>query len=113
MTLVPCPALSCRFGSEIGPTQVHDAGGEAQQASVAIRPVHPGSRRGQTVFFIGTGQQVEGSVFQVGCLLDQLRIQNEVRCRLRSDVRSYVRTQTDLEAEEKMERYRKMARLTI
>lgn len=80
---------------------------------MAIRPVHPGSRRGQTVFFIGTGQQVEGSVFQVGCLLDQLRIQNEVRCRLRSDVRSYVRTQTDLEAEEKMERYRKMARLTI
>lgn len=114
MTLVPCPALSCCFGSEIGPSHVHDAGGEAQQASVAIRPIHPGSRRGQTVLLIGTGQQVEGSVFQVGCLLDQLGIQNEVRCRWsRSDVRGFVRIQPDLEPMKKTGSYRKTARPTV
>ncbi|TNN75270.1 hypothetical protein EYF80_014507 [Liparis tanakae] len=73
--------LSRRLWSEIGATQVHNAGGEAQQAPVAVGPVHPGSRRGQTVLLVGTAQQVKGPVLQVGRLLDQLGIQNQVRRR--------------------------------
>ena len=78
VALVPCPALLSCFGSEIWPTHVHDAGGEAQQPSVPIWPVHPGSRWWKTVLLMGTGQKMKGTVFQIGCLLDQLGIQNKV-----------------------------------
>lgn len=81
MTLVPRPALPRRFGSEIGASQVHDARREAQQPSVAVGPVHAGGGGGQTVLLVGAAQQVERSVFQVGRLLDQLGIQNEVGSR--------------------------------
>ena len=82
VTLVPCPALSCGPGSEVGAAQVHDAGGEAQQAAVAVGPVHPGGRRGQAVLLVGAGQQVQRPVLQVGCLLHQLGVQDQVwgRC---------------------------------
>ncbi len=78
MTLVPCPAFSGGSGSEVGAAHVHDAGGEAQQAAVSVGPVHPGGRGGQAVLLISTGQQVEGSVLQVGRLLDELGIQHKV-----------------------------------
>lgn len=114
MTLVPCPALSCRFGSEVGAAQVHDAGGETQQASVAVGPVHPGGRRGQAVLLVGAGEQVEGSVFQVGRLLDELRIQDEVGRRWRrSGMRGYVRVRKEFEAEGTTGSCRKVARLTV
>lgn len=79
MTLVPCPAFSGGSGSEVGAAQVHDAGGESQEAAVSIGPVHPGSGGGEAVLLVSTGQQVEGSVLQVGRLLDELGIQHEVR----------------------------------
>lgn len=81
VTLVPRPAFSAGPGSEVGAAQVHDAGGEAQQAAVSVRPVHPGSGGRQAVLLIGTAQQVEGSVLQVGRLLDKLGVQYEVRSR--------------------------------
>lgn len=81
VTLVPGPALLGRFGSEIRAAEVHDPGGEAEQPPVSIRPVHPGRRRGQAVLLVGTGQQMEGPVLQVGRLLDQLRVQNQIRRR--------------------------------
>lgn len=79
MALVPCPALSASPGAEVGTTQVHDAGGEAQQTAVSVGPVHPGSRGRQAVLLVGAGQQVEGAVLEVGGLLDELRVQDEVR----------------------------------
>lgn len=78
MTLVPNPAFSGGPGTEVSPTHVHDARGETQQAAVSVGPVHPGSRGGQTVLLIGTSEQVEGSVLQVGCLLNKLGIDHKV-----------------------------------
>lgn len=79
VTLVPRPAFSGGSGSEVGAAQVHDTGGEAQETAVSVGPVHPGSRGGQAVLLISAGQQVEGSVLQVGRLLDELGIQYKVR----------------------------------
>lgn len=79
MTLVPCPTFSGGSGSEVGAAHVHDTGGEAQQAAVSVGPVHPGGRGRQAVLLISAGQQVEGSVLQVGRLLDELSIQDKVR----------------------------------
>lgn len=79
VTLVPCPALSAGPGAEVSAAHVHDTGGEAQQAAVSIRPLHSGGRGGQAVLFVSAGQQVEGSVLQVGRLLDELGIQDKVR----------------------------------
>lgn len=79
MTLVPCPAFPGGSGSEVGAAHVHDAGGEAQQAAVSVGPVHPGRGRRQAVLLIGAGQQVEGSVLQVGRLLHELGVHYEVR----------------------------------
>lgn len=84
MTLVPCPAFSAGSGSEVGPAHVHDTGGEAQQAAVSVGPVHPGGRGGQAVLLISAGEQVEGPVLQVGRLLDELSVQDEVRSSCRS-----------------------------
>lgn len=78
MTLVPNPAFSGGPGTEVSPTHVHDARGETQQAAVSIGPVHPGGRGGQTVLLIGTGEQMERSILQVGCLLDKLGINYKV-----------------------------------
>lgn len=79
VTLVPGPTLSAGFGPEVGAAEVHDAGGEAQEATVSVGPVHPGGGGGQTVLFISTGEEVERSILQVGCLLDELSIQDKVR----------------------------------
>lgn len=62
VTLVPRPALPCGFGPKVGASEVHDAGGEAQQAPVAVGPVHPGGGRGEAVLLIGAGEKMEGSV---------------------------------------------------
>ena len=89
VTLVPCPALSGGLGPEVGAAHVHDAGGEAQQAAVSVGPGHSGGRGRQAVLLIGAGQQVEGAVLQVGRLLDQLSIQDQVgsSCRARVTVK--------------------------
>lgn len=78
MALVPSPAFSGGPGPEVSATQVHDAGGEAQQAAVSVGPVHPGGGGGQAVLLVGAGQQVEGPILQVGCLLDELGVQDKV-----------------------------------
>lgn len=62
VTLVPCPAVPCRLGPEVGAAEVHDAGGEAQQAPVAVGPVHPSCGRGEAVLLVGASQKMEGSV---------------------------------------------------
>lgn len=76
---MPCPAFSGGSWSEVGKTQVHDAGGEAKQAAVSVGPVHSGGGGGQAVLLVGAGQQVEGSILQVGRLLDELGIDYKVR----------------------------------
>lgn len=78
VTLVPGPTLSAGFGLEVGAAEVHDARGEAQEAAVSVGPVHPGGGGGQTVLFISTGEEVERSILQVGRLLDELSIEDEV-----------------------------------
>lgn len=78
VTLVPGPTLSAGFGPEVGAAEVHDARGEAQEATVSVGPVHPGGGGGQTVLFVSAGEKVERSVLQVGRLLDQLSIQDKV-----------------------------------
>lgn len=89
VTLVPCPVLSGGLGPEVGAAHVHDAGGEAQQAAMSVGPGHSGGRGRQAVLLIGAGQQVEGAVLQVGRLLDQLSIQDQVgsSCRARVTVK--------------------------
>lgn len=80
MTLVPRPAVPCRFGPKVGAAKVHDAGGEAQQAPVSVGPVHPSGGRGEAVLLIGAGEKMEGSVLEVGRLLDKLGVHHQVRC---------------------------------
>lgn len=79
VTLVPGPAFSAGSGLEVGAAHVHDAGGEAQQAAVSVGPVHPGGGGGQAVLLVGAGQEVQRPVLQVGRLLDQLSVQDQVR----------------------------------
>lgn len=78
MTLVPGPALSAGFGLEVSAAEVHDARGEAQEATVSVGPVHPGGGGGQAVLFISAGEEVERSILQVGRLLDELSIEDKV-----------------------------------
>ena len=79
VTLVPGPALPGGLGPEVGAAQVHDAGGEAQQAAVAVGPGHQRRRRRQAALLVGAAQQVQRSVLQVGRLLHQLGVQHQVR----------------------------------
>lgn len=46
---------------------------------MAVGPVHPGGRGRQAVLLVGAGQHVEGPVLQVGRLLDELGVQDQVR----------------------------------
>lgn len=78
VTLVPGPTFPAGSGSEVSAAEVHDARGEAQEATVSVGPVHPGCGGGQTVLLVGAGQEVERSILQVGRLLDQLSIEDEV-----------------------------------
>lgn len=79
VTLVPGPAFSAGSGAEVSTAQVHDARGEAQQATVSVGPVHPGGGGRQTVLLVGTGQEVQRPVLQVGRLLDELSVKDQVR----------------------------------
>lgn len=79
MALVPGPGLFGGSGSEVGTPQVHDARGEAQQASVSVRPVHAGGGGRQAVLLVCAGEQVQRPVLQVRRLLHQLRVDHQIR----------------------------------
>lgn len=66
---------------EVGPANVVDLGGEAEQASMSVRPVGLGCGFGQAVLLGSTVEHVQGAIFDVDRLLDQGGIQNEVRRR--------------------------------
>lgn len=78
VALVPSPGVSPHPGSEIGSSQVVDLGGEAKEAAVAIGPLHVVSRAREAALLVGTVQQPQGSVLQVGCLLHQLGVHHQV-----------------------------------
>lgn len=76
---MPGPAFPAGSGSEVSAAEVHDARGEAQQAAVSVGPVHPGGGGRQAVLLVSTGQEVQWSILQVGRLLDQLGVKDQVR----------------------------------
>lgn len=78
VALVPSPGMAPHPRSEIGSSQVVDLGGEAEEAAVAIGPLHGVGRAGQAALLVGTVQQPQGPVLQVGCLLHQLGVHHQV-----------------------------------
>lgn len=66
---------------EVGPTDVVDLGGEAEQPAVSVGPVGLGCRLGQAVLLGGTVEHVQGAILDVNRLLDQGGIQDQVRRR--------------------------------
>lgn len=78
MALVPNPAVATCLGTKVGPAQIVDLRGEAQEAPVPIGPVHVVSRLGEAVLFMGTVQLAKWAVLQVGRLLHQLGIHHQV-----------------------------------
>lgn len=69
VALVPNPAVASCLGTKVGPAQVVDLRGEAQEAPVSVGPVHAVGRLGEAVFLMGTVQLAEWAVLQVGCVL--------------------------------------------
>lgn len=80
VALMPDPGLASGPWPKVCTSQVHDPWGEAQQAAVAIGPVHVGGRGRKAALLMGTGEQVKRTVLQVCWLLDQLRVQHQVWC---------------------------------
>ena len=70
-----------RLWLEVGPADVVDLRGEAEQASVSVGPVGLGGRFGQAVLLGGTVEHVQGAVLDVNGLLDQGGVQDQVRGR--------------------------------
>lgn len=81
MAGVPDPRVAPGLGLEVGPADVVDLGGEAQQTSVSVRPVGLGCRLGQTVLLSGTVEHVQRTILDVNRLLHQRSVQDEVRGR--------------------------------
>lgn len=79
MTGVPDPRVPPGLWLEVGPADVVDLGGEAEQASVSVGPVGLGCRFGQAVLLCSTVEHVQRPILDVDRLLDQRRVQDEVR----------------------------------
>lgn len=80
MTLVPHPGVAPSLGPEVSSAQVVNLGGESEQTPVAVRPIGQVGRAGQAVLFRSTVQHVQGPVLDVGGLLHQCRVQQQVGC---------------------------------
>lgn len=79
MAVMPDPRVAAILGPEVGLAIVVDLGGEAQQPPVARGGVGLGSRGREAVLLHGALQYEHGPVLQVGALLDNLRIEDQVR----------------------------------
>lgn len=75
---VPDPRVASRLRLEVGPADVVDLGGEAEQPPVSVGPVGLGCRLGQAVLLGGAVQHVQGSVLDVNRLLHQGGVQDQV-----------------------------------
>lgn len=79
VALVPGPGVAPHLGSEISSSQVVDLGGEAEEAAVAVGPVHVVGGAGEAALLVGAVQQLQRPVLQVGRLLHQLGVHHQVR----------------------------------
>lgn len=79
VAVMPDPRVAAILGPEVRLSIVVDLGGETQEAAVACGGVGPGSRGGQAVLLHGALEHEHGTVLQVGALLDNLRIEDQVR----------------------------------
>lgn len=77
MTLMPDPGLVTRPWPEVCLSVVLDLGGETEQAAVGAGVGAVGTF-GQALLLQGTLQHVHGSVLQVGGLLNNLGIENQI-----------------------------------
>lgn len=77
---MPNPCVAAIFGAEVRLAIVMNLGGEAQKAPVASGGVRVHSRGREAVLLHGTLQQGHGPVFQVGRLLYNLSVKNQIRC---------------------------------
>lgn len=78
MAVMPDPGVAAIFWAEVRLTIVVDLGREAQQAPVATGEVGVDSGGGEAVLLHGALQQDHGPVLQVGSLLYNLSIENQV-----------------------------------
>lgn len=81
VAIMPDPRVAAILGSEVRLSIVVDLGGEAQEPSVASGGVGLGSRGREAVLLHGALEHEHGTVLQVGALLDNLRIEDQVRGR--------------------------------
>lgn len=78
MAVMPDPRVAAVLGSEVGLAVVVDLGGEAQEPPVAGGGVGLGGRGGEAVLLHGTLQHEHGPVLQVGALLHNLCVEDQV-----------------------------------
>lgn len=79
MAVMPDPCMAAVLGSEVRLAIVVDLGREAQKPPVARGGVGLGGRGREAVLLHGTLEHEHGPVLQVGALLDNLRIEDQVR----------------------------------
>lgn len=66
------------LGPEVRSSQVVDLGGEPEETPVAVGPVGRAGRASQAVLFGGAVEHVQGPVLDVGRLLHQGRVQQQI-----------------------------------
>lgn len=79
VAVVPDPGVASILGTEVGLAVVVDLGGETQQAAVARGGVGLRGRGRETVLLHGALQHEHGPVLQVGGLLHDLGVEDQVR----------------------------------
>lgn len=79
MAVMPDPRMAAVLGPEVRLAVVVDLGRKAQQPPVARGGVGLGSRGREAALLHGALEYEHGPVLQVGALLDNLRIEDQVR----------------------------------
>ena len=79
VAVMPDPGMAPVLGSEVGLAIVVDLGGEAQEPPVARGGVGLGGRGREAVLLHGALQHEHGPVLQVGALLHNLCVEDQVR----------------------------------
>lgn len=81
VTGVPDPRVPPGLRLEVGPADVVDLGGEAEQPAVSVGPVGLGCRFGQAILLGSAVEHVQRAILDVNRLLDQRGVQDQVRGR--------------------------------
>lgn len=81
VTGVPDPRVPPGLRLKVGPADVVDLGGEAEQAAVSVGPVGLGCRFGQAILLGSAVEHVQRTILDVNRLLDQRGVQDQVRGR--------------------------------